>query len=86
MGSCGETFASRVSGSILTAAGMPDLITYTLPDYERLACRLATEPSLLREIRARVAHARDGTPLFDSTAFARDLEGLYVRLVNRANL
>jgi len=35
---------------------------------------------LLREIRARVAHARDGSPLFDSTTFTRDLEQIYVGL------
>ena len=83
VGLCGETFASRVSGSILTAAGLPDLVTYTLPDYERLAHRLATESSLLQEIRARVAHARDHSPLFDSTAYTRDLERLYAGLVDR---
>ena len=84
VGLCGETFASRVSGTLLTAAGMPDLVTYTLSDYEQFAFRLATEPSLLRELRARVAQARDGSPLFDSTAFTRDLERLYFGLANHA--
>jgi predicted O-linked N-acetylglucosamine transferase (SPINDLY family) len=83
VGLCGETFASRVSGSLLTAAGMPDLVTYTLDDYEQLARRLAAEPSLLREIRARVAQARDHSPLFDSKAFTRDLERLYIGLVSQ---
>lgn len=80
VGLCGETFASRVSGSILTAAGLPDLVTRTLADYEKLACRLATETPLLNEVRARVARARDGSPLFDSTAFTRDLERIYAGL------
>ena len=44
----GETFAARVSGSILTHAGLPDLITESLDDYEQLARTLATEPSLSR--------------------------------------
>jgi protein O-GlcNAc transferase len=83
VGLCGNTFASRVSGSLLTAAGLPDLVTYTLDDYEQLAYRLAAEPSLLGDIRARVAHARDHSPLFDSTAFTRDLESLYMRLVSQ---
>ena len=85
VGLCGETFASRVSGSLLTAAEMPDLVTYTLSDYEQLAYRIASEPSLLREIRARAAHARDHSPLFDSTAFTRDLERLYTGLVKQLN-
>ncbi|HXV12474.1 MAG TPA: tetratricopeptide repeat protein [Burkholderiales bacterium] len=83
VGLCGETFASRVSGSLLTAAHMPDLITYSLADYEKLAFRLATEPSLLRELRARAARARDHSPLFDSTTFARDLEELYLGIARR---
>ena len=84
VGLCGETFASRVSGSLLIAAGLPDLVTHTLSDYERLAYRLAEEPSLLQEIRARVAHAKDHSPLFDTTTFTRDLERLYTGLVNQA--
>jgi predicted O-linked N-acetylglucosamine transferase (SPINDLY family) len=80
---CGETFASRVSGSILSAAGLAELITHDLADYEQLAHRLATEPSFLREFRARTAHAREGSPLFDSTAFVRDLERIYVSLDSR---
>jgi len=79
---CGETFAARVSGSILTAAGLPELVTYTLADYEQLAHRLAAEPSSLGEVRARAAQARDGSPLFDSVTFTRDLESLYTGLVD----
>ena len=77
IGLCGETFAARVSGSILTAAGLPDLVTDALAGYEQLARRIATEPSLLGEIRSRVARAKDASPLFDSAAFARDLERIY---------
>jgi len=32
----------------------------------------------LDDVRARLATARDCAPLFDSTAFTRDLEKLYV--------
>ena len=31
----GETFPSRVAGSLLSAIGVPELITYSLDDYER---------------------------------------------------
>ena len=79
----GDTFASRVSGSLLTAARLPDLVTYTITEYEQLARKLATDRQWLTNIRARVADARDRSPLFDSAAFARDLERLYVELLNR---
>jgi predicted O-linked N-acetylglucosamine transferase (SPINDLY family) len=77
VGLCGETFAARVSGSLLTTAGLPDLITYTFEDYEALALRLATDRRALEDVRARVIAARDHSPLFDSAAFTRDLEALY---------
>jgi predicted O-linked N-acetylglucosamine transferase (SPINDLY family) len=81
VGLCGQTFASRVSGSLLTTAGLPDLITEDLDGYERLALRLATQPDHWEAIRARVRHARDASPLFDSLGFTRDLEQLYQSLV-----
>ena len=84
VGLCGETFAARVSGSILAAAGLPDLVTCTLSGYEELARQLATQPALLDEIRARVLHAKDASPLFDSARFTRDLEQIYVSLAHGA--
>jgi predicted O-linked N-acetylglucosamine transferase (SPINDLY family) len=80
VGLCGETFAARVSGSLLTTAGLPDLVTYTFDEYEALALRLATDRGLLDEVRRRVIAARDRSPLFDSAAFARQLEELYAAL------
>ena len=79
-GLCGQTFAARVSGSLLTCAGLPDLITRDLAEYESLARRFATEPTFVESVRFRVAQARDGSPLFDSTGFTRALEALYWRL------
>jgi predicted O-linked N-acetylglucosamine transferase (SPINDLY family) len=56
-------------------------VTHTLFDYERLAVKLARDPQRLSELRARIAQARDNSPLFDSATFTRDLEGLYTKLV-----
>jgi predicted O-linked N-acetylglucosamine transferase (SPINDLY family) len=80
---CGETFASRVSGSLLTSAGLSDLVTYRLVDHERLVHGLATDRGALHAIRERIARARDQSPLFDSVAFTRGLEKLYSQLVNQ---
>ncbi len=80
-GLTGEPFASRVSGSILSAAGLGDLVTDSLIDYEQLALRIATNGALLERIRERVARARDQSPLFDSETFTRDLERLLEGLI-----
>jgi predicted O-linked N-acetylglucosamine transferase (SPINDLY family) len=70
----GETFASRVSASILTAAGLPELIATSLDDYYKLALRLATDRAALDQLKSRVRNLRSTSPLFDTARFTRDLE------------
>ena len=70
----GSHFASRVSSSILTAIGLPELITKSLEEYETLAVRLALEPSELKAVREKIAVNRSKTPLFDTYRFVRNLE------------
>ncbi|MDD3518433.1 MAG: tetratricopeptide repeat protein [Chromatiales bacterium] len=76
----GETFPSRVAGSLLRAVGLPELVTERLDRYRDLALRLATQPDELKAIRHRLAENRSNTPLFDSERFTRNLEGLYRRM------
>jgi predicted O-linked N-acetylglucosamine transferase (SPINDLY family) len=78
---CGETFASRVSASLLANCGFPELVTHALVEYEQLALRLATDAAYLCDVRARLETARDTAPLFDATTFTRDLEALYQQLL-----
>ena len=40
----GEQFAARVSASLLTAIGLPELITKSEADYENLIIELANQP------------------------------------------
>jgi predicted O-linked N-acetylglucosamine transferase (SPINDLY family) len=76
----GTTFASRVAGSILCAAGLPELVTHTLADGERLAIELAHAPLRLAELRQRLVAGRDSCALFDSPRFVRNLERAYETL------
>ncbi len=73
----GETFASRVAGSLLRAVGLPELVTTTLADYQALALQLARNAGLLAQLRARLEANRKGSPLFDGGQFARNLEKAY---------
>lgn len=73
----GETFASRVAASLLTAAGMAELVTASLADYEELAVRLAADPERLASLRRRLAETRMTVPLFDSRRFTRHIERAY---------
>lgn len=82
----GDTFASRVSGSILSAAQLPALIAQSLADYEIKVIKLATHRELLQDITRRVKAARDTAPLFDTPALARDLELLYLQMLTDSTL
>jgi predicted O-linked N-acetylglucosamine transferase (SPINDLY family) len=73
----GEPFASRVAGSLLTAIGLPELITYSLPEYEARALHLARNPAELAGLRERLAKNRLTAPLFDSKRYTRHLEKAY---------
>lgn len=73
----GETYVSRMAGSLLRAAGLPELVTYSLADYEALAVRLATEPDLLRDLQHRLIRGRANAPLFDMGRFTANLERAY---------
>jgi len=65
----GQSVASRVSASLLTAASLPDLITDSPQAYAALALMLAREPDRLATLRERTRAAR-ASALFDTPAYA----------------
>ena len=78
----GESFASRVAASLLTAIDMPELITSSLQEYEELAVSLANDSNRVRALKQKLMHNKLSTPLFDSTLFTKDIEQLYLNLVS----
>jgi predicted O-linked N-acetylglucosamine transferase (SPINDLY family) len=80
----GQQFDGRVAASLLETAGLPDLITETVEEYEALALELARDPPRLAALRARMAESRLSSPLFDIDRFRAAIETAYLRMVNRA--
>jgi protein O-GlcNAc transferase len=80
---CGEALASRMAGSLLHAVGLPELVTYSLADYETLALRLAQDRALLGAVKSKLAQNRATHPLFDADRFRRHLEAAYVTMWQR---
>jgi predicted O-linked N-acetylglucosamine transferase (SPINDLY family) len=76
----GRSFASRVAASLLRAAGLPELVTHGLADYQSLAMRLAADPALLGGYRQRLVENRDTCALFDTARFARHIEAAYIKM------
>ena len=73
----GSTFAGRVAASVLTAAGLPELVTNLPEEYEKLALQLATEPARMAAIKRKLADNRATCALFDTSRFTRNLETAY---------
>ena len=73
----GEGFAARVAGSLLTAIGLPELITKSEDEYEALALKLTTNPEQLARVKSKLEKNRLTQPLFDSEMYTRHLQAGY---------
>ena len=81
----GRCFVSRMGGSILTAAGVPELITYSMPDYEKKAIFLARNPAEQQELRDRVSRARQ-SPAFEMIRLAQEVEKQLLQIARPASV
>jgi predicted O-linked N-acetylglucosamine transferase (SPINDLY family) len=79
----GKTFASRVAASLLSVAGLEDLIASSLEDYEARALKLARDRPLLDSLRKRVESSRHDGRLFDTALYTRQIEAAYVEMWER---
>jgi predicted O-linked N-acetylglucosamine transferase (SPINDLY family) len=80
----GETFTSRVAASVLSAAGLSELVTRTLGDYEALALKLARDPAELARLKTHLENTRLTVPLFDTDRLRRNIESAYITMYERA--
>lgn len=77
----GQCFAARVCGSLVRAAGIPELVCDTPEHFVQRAIQLATTDVLsLRATRQHLIEGRDTCTLFDIEGLARNLEGLYAQM------
>jgi predicted O-linked N-acetylglucosamine transferase (SPINDLY family) len=70
----GRSFASRMAGALLNAAGLEELITYSLDDYEEKAVWLANNPGECLRMREYLGEVRKSGKLFDTPLFVKNLE------------
>ncbi len=76
----GRSYISRMAGSLLTAVGLPDLITESLPAYEKLAMELGRHPARVASYKRYLAEHGRSSPLFDMPQIVRDIEAEFERL------
>lgn len=80
----GQTFSSRMAGSLLRAVDLPQLITYNFADYEEKAVALANAPAQIAAMKRQLAANRLTCALFDSPRFVRNLEAALQQVVKPA--
>jgi predicted O-linked N-acetylglucosamine transferase (SPINDLY family) len=77
----GRSFASRVCGSLVRAAGLPELICESPEAFVRRAVELASAPASVAALKAKLEMHRRDCVLFDMEGLTRSLEALYAGMV-----
>ena len=75
----GNTFVSRMGGSLLTALGFPELITKSHEEYENRAVALANNPAEVASLRQRLAAAIETSRASSAKTFTKNLEDLLAK-------
>jgi len=78
----GESFASRVGASLLSAIELKELITKSEKEYEKLAIKLATNPKLLNKIKNKLKKNKVLKPLFNTKLYTSNIELAYTKIYN----
>jgi predicted O-linked N-acetylglucosamine transferase (SPINDLY family) len=73
----GASFPSRVGASMLSAAGIPELICESADGYVKLAVDLANNRERLNGLRTMLRSARVLSPLFDAARLTANVEKAY---------
>jgi predicted O-linked N-acetylglucosamine transferase (SPINDLY family) len=76
----GRSFASRVCGSLVRSAGIPEFVCESAEHFVETAVRYGTDRRLLEPIRERLRAGRDTCTLFDMPLLVHHLEGLYAQM------
>ena len=76
----GDSFASRVSASLLNSTNLNELITETLKDYEKLAINLSNDEKLLTELKEKIKLQISKSNLFKPKTFTRNLERAFKKI------
>jgi predicted O-linked N-acetylglucosamine transferase (SPINDLY family) len=76
----GRSFASRVCGSLVRAAGIPELVSESAEEFADRAVALGRDRKALEAYREKLRQSRDTSVLFDMPMLVRKLEDLYKQM------
>lgn len=73
----GTSHVSRVGASILTAAGVPELIAHSRDEYIKYSVELARTPDLIANYRNTLRSRMQSSTLMDAPGFVSDLDAAF---------
>ena len=76
----GQHFAGRVAASLVTAAGLPELVQRDRGEYVQTAIRLGGDRAGIDALKSKLAQR--AAPFFDTRMRVRDLEAAYLGMWN----
>ena len=76
----GHSFASRVGGSLLRSAGLPELVCSSPEQYVEMAIALGNDRSKLEAYREQLRAAKPNAVMFDTNLLVSRLEDLYAEM------
>lgn len=79
----GRSFSARMCGSLLNAIGLPELVTSSQQDYEKLAISIGRDPDKILELKNKLAENRLTTQLFNTKLFTQNIELAYTKAYER---
>lgn len=77
----GRSFASRVCGSLVRSAGLPELVVDSAEAYVEKAVEIGSDRAHAQALRATLEANRDTCVLFDMDLLAEKLEALYGEMI-----
>ena len=79
----GRTFASRVGASLVTAAGLPELVAQDTRDYVNIAIRLGSDRAQCAVLKQRLSANQSKSLFFDARRIVAGLEAVYLEMWRR---
>ncbi|MAI12349.1 MAG: hypothetical protein CBD27_12340 [Rhodospirillaceae bacterium TMED167] len=79
----GDTFVSRVAGSLLSHIGEAGLAAHSLDEYVDIATALARDPQRLNRLRATLRRQIIASPLLDPATYAQEIEKAFREMWRR---
>tara|TARA_Y200000002_G_scaffold380776_1_gene393096 strand:+ start:683 stop:3190 length:2508 start_codon:yes stop_codon:yes gene_type:complete len=81
----GNSFGSRVSGSVLKALNMNELIAKSKKEYVNIAIELANNKTKLKKIKKKLKQNLPGSLLFDTKSYCYHLEEAFIKMLYKKN-